>query len=120
MSIMSIHKNLSKFDFSRKRMLKLELTDGTTTISAMEYQTIKVLNTKLTPGVKIAISGPVRCVNRVLLLESKNVKILGGEVDTLLICNAYENVLLQILKKPLNPNPITDYEGSSCIINASI
>jgi RecQ-mediated genome instability protein 1 len=52
----------------------------------------------------------VRCVNRVLLLESKNVKVLGGEVDTLLICN----VLLRVLdNKPLNPNPIKNYEGTS-------
>lgn len=94
-------------------MIKLELTDGVTQISAMEYQPIKVLNTKLAPGSKILISGPVRCINRVLLLESKNVKLLGGEVDTLLICKAYENVLLRILNKPLNPNPITNYEGET-------
>jgi hypothetical protein len=92
-------------------MFKLELTDGHTTISAMEYQPIKVLNSKLTPGTKILLTGPMRCVEKVLFLESKNVKILGGEVDTLLICNAYENVLLKCVGKPLNPNPNKNYEG---------
>lgn len=58
------------------------------------------------------ISGPVRCVNKVLMLEAKNIKLLGGEVDKILITNAYENVLLRQLNQQMNLNPRTEYAGT--------
>ncbi|XP_055595865.1 recQ-mediated genome instability protein 1-like [Uranotaenia lowii] len=94
----------------KKRMLKLELTDGKRTIVGMEHSPISVLNTKLPPGVKILVMGPIKCINRVLFLEPKNIRVLGGEVDTLLITNAFENILLKALNQPLNPTPRTEYE----------
>ncbi|CAO1442401.1 unnamed protein product [Diamesa hyperborea] len=97
------------FQPKKKRMLKLTLTDGIKTIIAMEYKIIPALNTKFPPGIKLQLIGPINCVNHVLMLESKNIKNLGGEVDTLLIENAYENILLALLNKPMNPNPISDY-----------
>uniref|UniRef100_A0A182R703 RecQ-mediated genome instability protein 1 n=1 Tax=Anopheles funestus TaxID=62324 RepID=A0A182R703_ANOFN len=94
----------------KRRMLKLELTDGKQTVLAMEHSPISCLTTKLTPGLKLLLTGPMRCVNKVILLEPRNVRVLGGEVDVLLITNAYENVLLRVLNKPANPNPKLDYE----------
>uniref|UniRef100_A0A182MH75 RecQ-mediated genome instability protein 1 n=1 Tax=Anopheles culicifacies TaxID=139723 RepID=A0A182MH75_9DIPT len=94
----------------KRRMLKLELTDGKQTVLAMEHSPISCLNTKLTPGLKLLLTGPLRCVNKVIFLEPRNVRVLGGEVDVLLITNAYENVLLRALNKPANPNPKLDYE----------
>ena len=97
-------------------MLKLTLTDGIKTIMAMEYKVIPALNTKFAPGIKLQLIGPINCVNHVLMLESKNIKNLGGEVDTLLIENAYENILLALLKKPINPNPISDYLEDTLVL----
>uniref|UniRef100_A0A182PC92 RecQ-mediated genome instability protein 1 n=1 Tax=Anopheles epiroticus TaxID=199890 RepID=A0A182PC92_9DIPT len=94
----------------KRRILKLELTDGKQTVVAMEHSPIRCLNTKLTPGLKLLLSGPIRCINKVIFLEPRNVRVLGGEVDVLLITNAYENVLLRALSKPANPNPKLDYE----------
>lgn len=94
-----------------KRVLKLELFDGRRNVTAMEYRPIPCLNTKLPPGTKVLLSGPIRCVNHTLLLESNNIRLLGGEVGTLLIQNAFENVLLRKLNRPLNPNPKTNYTG---------
>uniref|UniRef100_A0A182WEI7 RecQ-mediated genome instability protein 1 n=1 Tax=Anopheles minimus TaxID=112268 RepID=A0A182WEI7_9DIPT len=94
----------------KRRMLKLELTDGKQTVLAMEHSPISCLNTKLPPGLKLLLTGPMRCVNKVIFLEPRNVRVLGGEVDVLLITNAYENVLLRVLNKPANPNPKLDYE----------
>ncbi|XP_065073600.1 recQ-mediated genome instability protein 1-like [Ochlerotatus camptorhynchus] len=94
----------------KRRMLKLEMTDGKRTVIGMEHSPIAALNTKLPPGVKVLLTGPIRCINKVLFLEPKNVKILGGEVDTLLITNAFENMLLKELGQPLNPSPKTEYE----------
>lgn len=55
--------------------------------------------------------GPLRCVNKVLFLEPKNVKILGGEVERLSIDNAYENVLLKALNRPTTLTPRLEYQG---------
>ncbi|XP_055538364.1 recQ-mediated genome instability protein 1-like [Wyeomyia smithii] len=99
----------------KKRMLKLELTDGQRTVIGMEHYPIAALNTKLPPGVKILLAGPIRCINKVLFLEPRNVRILGGEVDTLLISHAFENILLRALGQPLNPNPKTEYEEATVV-----
>lgn len=93
-------------------MIKLELTDGYRTVSALEYSPIPILNTQLAPGLKVLVIGPLRCVNHILFLEAKNLKILGGEVATFTIDNAYENVLHKKLNQPINPNPITEYQGN--------
>lgn len=77
----------------------------------MEYSPIPQLNVNLRPGTKVRIIGPVKCINHVLFLESKNIEVLGGEVDTLLIINAFENMLLKTLKKPINPYPKSEYTG---------
>lgn len=100
---------------SRKRLLRLNLTDGDRNVVAMEYKPIACLSTKLLPGSKILIKGPVKCLNKVIFLKPENVKLIGGEVDTLLINNAYENVLLKQLKKPLKTDPITSYKEPGVI-----
>lgn len=97
--------------FYRKRVIKMELTDGHRTVTAMEYKPIPFLTTKLPPGTKMLLVGPMRCVNHVLFLEAKNISILGGEVEALLVSNAFENVLLRKLNRPINPNPRNDYDG---------
>ncbi|XP_031640716.1 recQ-mediated genome instability protein 1-like [Contarinia nasturtii] len=94
----------------KKRMLKLDLSDGFRTVSALEYTPIPCLNAQLAPGLKVIVTGPLRCVNHILFLEAKNIRILGGEVTTLAIENAYENVLRKQLSLAINPNPINDYQ----------
>uniref|UniRef100_A0A182N2G7 RecQ-mediated genome instability protein 1 n=1 Tax=Anopheles dirus TaxID=7168 RepID=A0A182N2G7_9DIPT len=105
-----MRRNQAPSNVKKRRMLKLHLTDGKQTIVALEHSSIKCLNTKLAPGTKLLLTGPMRSVNRVLFLQPQNVRVLGGEVDVLLIMNAYENVLLRLLNKPANPNPKLDYE----------
>ncbi|XP_070502730.1 recQ-mediated genome instability protein 1-like [Chironomus tepperi] len=97
------------FQSKRKRMFKLQLTDGSKTVSAMEMKHIGCLNTKLTPGVKILIIGPVPVVNHIIMIKAENVKVIGGEVEELLTVNAYENVLLRLLNKPTTKTPILNY-----------
>lgn len=92
-------------------MIKLELTDGFRTTSAIEYRPIPCLTTQLVPGLKIIVTGPLRCVNHILFLETKNIRLLGGEVTTMAVENAYENILRKSLNQPINPNPITEYQG---------
>lgn len=89
------------------------MTDGHQTVTAMEYSPIPCLKTQLMPGIKIILSGSMRCVNHILLLEAKNVQILAGEVSTITTTNAYENVLRRILNQPMNQNPKMDYTGDT-------
>lgn len=97
-------------------MFKLELTDGYKTVNGMEYITIPALTKKMSPGTKIQIIGPVQVVNHILLLEPKNIKILGGDVDHLLVVNAYENILLRALDKPTTETPITEYMDEAPLV----
>uniref|UniRef100_A0A182QBE2 RecQ-mediated genome instability protein 1 n=1 Tax=Anopheles farauti TaxID=69004 RepID=A0A182QBE2_9DIPT len=114
-----MRRNQAPTNVKKRRMLKLHLTDGKQTIVALEHSSIKSLTTKLAPGTKLLLSGPIRCINKVLLLQPQNVRVLGGEVDVLLIMNAYENVLLRLLNKPANPNPKLDYEEAPVSEGAS-
>lgn len=88
-----------------KRVLQMTLTDGVQDIEAMEYKPISCLSLNLPPGTKIRIMGPVTIRRSRLMLEPHNVKVLGGEVDQLLICNAAENVLAKYLDLPQNSTP---------------
>ncbi|XP_045468667.1 recQ-mediated genome instability protein 1-like isoform X1 [Harmonia axyridis] len=90
---------------SGKRVLQLTLTDGVQYVEAMEYKPIQILNINLTPGVKIRLSGPLTIRRGRLMLQEQNIRILGGEVEELLIPNAAENVLASALNLPLNNNP---------------
>lgn len=98
-------------------MMRLELSDGEKTVMAMEVSIIPILNTKLNPGCKFMLSGPIRCINKVLLLEKNNITLLGGEVEEFLIDNAYENILRKIIGLPINPDPNKDYKGKYYFIS---
>lgn len=100
---------------SKKRVFKLEFTDGFKTIFGMEYSIIPCLNTKLSPGCKVKITGPIQVANQILLLESKHVTILGGDVESLQVKNAYENVLLRALGKPETADPIRNYKEPAAV-----
>lgn len=88
-----------------KRVLNLHMTDGVQFINGFEYQPISALNINLKPGIKMLLSGPLMVQNGEFLLKPNNVKILGGEVEDLLVTNAVENVLARELNLPINPNP---------------
>lgn len=98
----------------------MEFTDGHQTVTALEYSPIPILNTKLAPGTKMLLNGPMRCVNHILFLEAKNISILGGEVEAIQVTNAFENVLLRELNLPPNPNPRTDYAGEFINLSSGI
>ncbi|XP_075067156.1 recQ-mediated genome instability protein 1 isoform X2 [Mixophyes fleayi] len=79
------------------RMLMLQLTDGTQNIQGMEYQSVPVLHTSLSPGTKILLQGTISCRLGVLLLKPENVKVLGGEVEALVEEYAQDKVLSRLI-----------------------
>ncbi|CAG9836954.1 unnamed protein product [Diabrotica balteata] len=100
-----VPKNLEQESENSKRVLQLTLTDGVQEVIAVEYKPVECLNLNLSPGIKIRLIGPIQVRRGRLMLEDKHVKIIGGEVDTLLISNAAENILAKSLNQPLNEKP---------------
>lgn len=92
---------------SSKRMLQLTLTDGVQEVDAIEYELIPLLKLSMTPGIKIRLTGPVTVRRGKIMLEARNVKVLGGEVEEILVSNAVENLLSRALGLPENPNPVS-------------
>ncbi|XP_053149921.1 recQ-mediated genome instability protein 1 [Hemicordylus capensis] len=88
------------------RMLMLQLTDGIHHIQGMEYHPVPVLHSSLPPGTKVMIQGKVAYRLGVLLLKPENVRLLGGEVDSLVEENAEERVLARLIGEEDNPNPV--------------
>ncbi|ELU15357.1 hypothetical protein CAPTEDRAFT_174324 [Capitella teleta] len=79
------------------RMLMLSVTDGTHDVKIMEYRPIQCLDVNITPGTKIQVSGNVFCRLGVIMAQSQNIKVLGGEVDSLAETNTPESVLTNAL-----------------------
>ncbi|XP_076233777.1 uncharacterized protein LOC143178808 [Calliopsis andreniformis] len=104
---------LEKWEPPKKRMMQLRLTDGLQDIIGIEYTQITRLNDMLLPGYKVMIMGPIICRRGVLLLKEGQLKGIGGEVDSLLIPNALENVLARALNLQENPDPYNDNEAKS-------
>ncbi|XP_014210225.1 uncharacterized protein LOC106640646 [Copidosoma floridanum] len=96
------------FEPKSKRMLQLFLTDGVQDVIAIEYNPIRFLKDTLFPGFKVMIKGPVICRKGVILLEETNIMGISGEVDSLLITNAVENVFARALNLEENPDPYND------------
>ncbi|XP_044259869.1 recQ-mediated genome instability protein 1-like isoform X2 [Tribolium madens] len=88
-----------------KRLVQMTLTDGIQEVEAIEYKPINSIGLNLAPGTKIRIMGPVVLRRGRLMLEEKNVKVLGGEVEELSVSHVAENVLARFLKLPENSTP---------------
>ncbi|XP_043583107.1 recQ-mediated genome instability protein 1-like isoform X3 [Bombus pyrosoma] len=106
-------EKMEKWQSPKKRMIQLRLTDGLQDLIGIEYNYISRLNDILLPGYKVMIMGPLKCRKGVLLLEEGKLKGIGGEVDSLLIPNAMENVLARALNLSENPDPYSDNETKS-------
>lgn len=117
--LIGVPKNLEQELESSKRVLQLTLTDGVQEIEAIEYKTIKCLNLNLSPGKKIRLMGPIQIRRGRVMLEERHIKVIGGEVDALLVENAAENILAKNLNQPLNPKPESIQENIQIENNSS-
>ncbi|XP_077200240.1 tudor domain-containing protein 3 isoform X1 [Paroedura picta] len=66
------------------RMLRLQMTDGHTSCTAIEYNYMSKISMNTPPGTKIKLLGVVEVKNGFLLLDDSNTVILGGEVEHLI------------------------------------
>ncbi|CAO2591723.1 Tudor domain-containing protein 3 [Lemmus lemmus] len=66
------------------RMLRLQMTDGHTSCTAVEFSYISKISLNTPPGTKVRLSGIVEVKNGFLLLTDSNTTVLGGEVEHLI------------------------------------
>lgn len=66
------------------RMLRLQMTDGHTTCTAVEFNYLSKLSLNTPPGTKIKLIGIVEVKNGCLLVDDTNTVVLGGEVEHLI------------------------------------
>ncbi|XP_006837655.1 PREDICTED: tudor domain-containing protein 3-like isoform X2 [Chrysochloris asiatica] len=65
-------------------MLRLQMTDGHISCTAVEFNYISKISLNTPPGTKIKLSGIVDIKNGFLLLNDSNTTVLGGEVEHLI------------------------------------
>ncbi|XP_077977567.1 recQ-mediated genome instability protein 1-like [Glandiceps talaboti] len=87
-----------RWQANSSRMLMLQMTDGSQTMQGMEYRPCPELDVDMQPGCKIQIHGNIQCRLGVLLLTASNIKVLGGEVETL----QEDNSQVMVLSRALN------------------
>ncbi|CAH0553682.1 unnamed protein product [Brassicogethes aeneus] len=88
-----------------KRVLLVTMTDGVQEIEGMEYKPLPALNINSRPGIKVRLMGPITVRRGRLMLEPQHIKVLGGEVEEIVVSNAAENILARALGLPENPTP---------------
>ena len=93
-SAVSADKDKPWLEPKPSRCLLLRLTDGFKTITAIEHEPIPLLKV-INPGMKVVISGPLVCRKGMLLLTSRNLKILGGQVEELFEKYGEQKILSQ-------------------------
>ncbi|XP_046989742.1 recQ-mediated genome instability protein 1-like [Schistocerca americana] len=104
-NVKATEKQKESWEPSAKRVLQLMLCDGVQEIKAIEYKPVRALDQQIVPGFKILIIGPVDCRRGIIMLEERNLQLIGGEVDSLLVPNALENILARALNLEENPDP---------------
>ncbi|CAP35423.2 Protein CBG17880 [Caenorhabditis briggsae] len=83
-SVPRIKEELNQTDPSHS-IIRLFLTDGHTSLSALVLHTIPGINSDTPPGTKIQINGKIEMEGgNFLILEKKHVKILGGRVEEMI------------------------------------
>ncbi|XP_066503477.1 tudor domain-containing protein 3 [Hoplias malabaricus] len=63
------------------RMLRLQMTDGQTLCTGLEFKHLSKISLNTPPGTKMKLLGTVPVKNGVLLLDDIKIAVLGGEVD---------------------------------------
>uniref|UniRef100_A0A8C6ECA2 Tudor domain-containing protein 3 n=1 Tax=Moschus moschiferus TaxID=68415 RepID=A0A8C6ECA2_MOSMO len=66
------------------RMLRVQMTDGHISCTAVEFSYLSKISLNTPPGTKVKLSGSVDIKNGFLLLSDSNTTVLGGEVEHLI------------------------------------
>lgn len=89
-----------------KRMLKLDVTDGTRHMQAIEFEPVLCMSVDMRPGIKILVTGPIECRRGLMFLRTDSVRVLGGAVEALLQDNCQKALLCRVLGR--DPSHFSD------------
>ncbi|EGT38899.1 hypothetical protein CAEBREN_28381 [Caenorhabditis brenneri] len=76
------NNNKKRTIYKKRGMLKLELNDGVNSVKAIEIEEV-FEEEHLVPGVKILLTGRVKCRRGTLFLEKSNCSLIGGRIEAL-------------------------------------
>lgn len=105
------------------RMLRVQMTDGHTSCTAVEFSYISKISLNTPPGTKVKLSGTVDIQNGFLLLSDSNTTVLGGEVEHLIDKWALQRSLLKHNRSNIGaeggPPPFLPF-GQKCASNVQV
>ena len=82
---LSDETTMSPSENAPKRLLRFQLSDGNTEVTAVEFQPCSQLKLRLLcPGTKLLLRGEIEVENFMILLRPRNVVVLGGIVPHLM------------------------------------
>lgn len=67
----------------QRRLLRFGLTDGTCEAVAIEFTPIPFITEEIAPGTKVRLENKIPINNGILCLSAKNVRVIGGTVQSL-------------------------------------
>ncbi|XP_031218296.1 tudor domain-containing protein 3 isoform X1 [Mastomys coucha] len=105
------------------RLLRVQMTDGHTSCTAVEFNFISKISLNTPPGTKVKLSGTVDIKNGFLLLSDSNTTVLGGEVEHLIDKWALQRSLLKHNRSNIGaeggPPPFLPF-GQKCASNVQV
>ncbi|XP_069495514.1 tudor domain-containing protein 3 isoform X3 [Ambystoma mexicanum] len=105
------------------RMLRLQMTDGHTSCTAVEFKYLSKLSLNTPPGTKIKLIGIVEVKNGCLLVDDTNTIVLGGEVEHLIEKWELQRSLSKHSRCNIGteggPPPFVPF-GQKCVSNAQV
>nr|XP_033804140.1 tudor domain-containing protein 3 isoform X1 [Geotrypetes seraphini] len=105
------------------RMLRLQMTDGHTNCTAIEFNYLSQISLNTPPGTKIKLIQTVEVKNGFLLLDDTNTVVLGGEVEHLIEKWALQRSLSKHNRSNIGteggPPPFVPF-GQRCVSNMQV
>ncbi|XP_043928821.1 tudor domain-containing protein 3 isoform X2 [Protopterus annectens] len=105
------------------RMLRMQMTDGHTSCTGVEFNCLSKISLNTPPGTKVKLLGLILVKNGFLLLEDRNTIVLGGEVDHLIEKWELQRSLLKHTRSNIGaeggPPPFLPF-GQKCVSHEQV